>query len=477
MLGRSSNVLGLAFSERAIACAELSVQGTRRSVRHTAVFSLGAEASYEQPRALGEALASFLKEKGFTATRAVVGVPARWLFAVEKELPPASEETAAATLRLQAERLAIAESGEVVCDFVGKTSTSAASRVLLVGMLKTRLAHIEQVIEAAELSLEAVTSNGLAVASCAARTDGDGPLLVLAPSGAEMVVRSGGSPRMLRHVPFTMNGHGVPPIAPLGPELRRAVTLSPGDKGREMLLVDAIGVRMGDVKELSERIGIGVRSTHGLQLLGITPPAAGTNGDAEHPAMRFAVPLSLALAGSGGSGAPGLPLNFRDSRLAVAPPRRFSRPMVWGVLLGVALLIGIASLFWSVQSEQSELDTMTATLAKMKPDLKDAQARVDRAIYGRGFFQPYRTPVLDCLRAITESFRDQDRIWASSFSIRETGRNGILAGRAADQKTVRDLSDRMKQSGHFSDVKLQDMREADPRTHEQTFSIAFEFKG
>jgi hypothetical protein len=35
----------------------------------------------------------------------------------------------------------------------------------------------------------------------------------------------------------------------------------------------------------------------------------------------------------------------------------------------------------------------------------------------------------------------------------------------------------MKQSGHFSDVKLQDMREADPRTHEQTFSIAFEFKG
>src|SRR5207245_1243173 len=79
-----------------------------------------------------------------TASRAVIGLPARWLFAVEKELPPAGEAEARSALRLQAERLALAESGEVVCDFVGRPNSGAPTRVLLVGMLRQRLERVEQ---------------------------------------------------------------------------------------------------------------------------------------------------------------------------------------------------------------------------------------------------------------------------------------------------------------------------------------------
>src|SRR5439155_2127905 len=104
MMGRSSNLLGLAVSDRAITCAELSVTGERRSARRTAVFELPAELSLEQPAAVGQALALFLRSNRFTASRAVIGLPARWLFAVEKELPPAGEAEARSALRLQAER-------------------------------------------------------------------------------------------------------------------------------------------------------------------------------------------------------------------------------------------------------------------------------------------------------------------------------------------------------------------------------------
>src|SRR4051812_30121146 len=103
---RGSNFLGIAIAERAITCAQVSVAGDRRVVQQTAVFEMPAELSLEKPDALGQALASFLRQKGFSSSRAVVGIPARWLMAVEKEIPPADETQARAALRLQAERIA-----------------------------------------------------------------------------------------------------------------------------------------------------------------------------------------------------------------------------------------------------------------------------------------------------------------------------------------------------------------------------------
>src|SRR5438477_10424922 len=159
MMGRPSSFLGVAVSDHSIACAEVTVtHGDRRAVRRTAVFVFPPEASLDTPDAAGQALASFLRQKRFTATRAVVGVPARWLIAVEKEVPPANEEQTRATLRLQAERLAVAEHGEVVFDFAGRANPMAASKVLLVGMLRQRMDKVERMLDAAGLTVLAVTS-------------------------------------------------------------------------------------------------------------------------------------------------------------------------------------------------------------------------------------------------------------------------------------------------------------------------------
>src|SRR4051812_18091493 len=120
MIGRSTSFLGLAVADRAVACAEVSVAGGQRTVRRTATFALTGEMSLENPAALGQALASFLRQNRFGSSRAVVGIPARWLMAVEKEIPPADETQGRAALRLQAERLAVAESGELVFDYAGR---------------------------------------------------------------------------------------------------------------------------------------------------------------------------------------------------------------------------------------------------------------------------------------------------------------------------------------------------------------------
>jgi hypothetical protein len=82
MMGRSNSFLGLAVGERAVACAEVQVQGDRRTVRRTATFTFGPDLSLDKPEAAGQALAAFLRQKKFSASRAVVGLPAGWLIAL-----------------------------------------------------------------------------------------------------------------------------------------------------------------------------------------------------------------------------------------------------------------------------------------------------------------------------------------------------------------------------------------------------------
>jgi hypothetical protein len=468
MMGRSPSFLGLAFSDTGAACAEVAPGGGGRgTLRRTATFTFAPDATLDKPDAAGAALAAFLKQHKFGASRVVVGVPARWLIAVERDVPPADEELTRATLRLQAERLAVAESGELIFDYAGKGDPSAATKVLLVGMRRERLARIETMTRAAGLTLAGVTSTGLTLASTAI-VDGGG-VLVLGRGGGEIVFGGGGSPRMLRHVAVTTNGHGHPPLAPLGAELRRAVALArtngePGDRG--LLLMDGVGLEPHHVAELSEKSGVSVRSAGEDEVLGAATAV-------ESPAVaalpgQFAPAAALALAGARGVT---LPVDFTHSRLAPEPKSRFGRARVWAAILGVILIGGLLALYLVVRHRESQLAAINAGLKDKQPAITTAKTAIDRLSYARGFFDN-RPPMLDGLRELTLVFRDDERVWVNSFTLRENGK-GQISGNAADQKAVLALLGRLSGSDRFTDVKLLDMREADARSKEISFSISF----
>ncbi|HVT90923.1 MAG TPA: pilus assembly protein PilM, partial [Tepidisphaeraceae bacterium] len=198
----SSNVLGIALADRTIAVAQVGGKSDAGQGSQAAIFTLPADVSIDKPEAVGNALAGFLKQKGFSASRVVVGVPAKWLMAVEKDVPPASKEQMRSMLRLQAERLSLADSGEVVFDFAGEHQANRPGNVLLVAMLKKQLDRVTQIAEAAGLTIVAVTPTTLALASVSARANkaaSDRPMVVLAGHGAEIVWQRQGMPRMLRH--------------------------------------------------------------------------------------------------------------------------------------------------------------------------------------------------------------------------------------------------------------------------------------
>jgi hypothetical protein len=479
-MGRTSSFLGVAVSDRSATCAEVVAHGgDRRSVRRTATFVFPEGVMLDSPDALGQALAGFLRQRRFTASRAVVGVPARWLIAMEKEVPPSDDQQARAMLRLQAERLAVAESGEVVFDFAGRTSASSVSKVLLVGMVRERLARVEQMMDAAGMTVAAITSTGLTLAAAATRAKGSENtargVLMLSKNGGEVVWRHDGSPRMLRPVSFLMNGHGLPPIAPLGAELHRAVALAAanGDAGGELLLLDGVGLPREHVQQLSQRLGVEVRAEDGVAAMKIqVEPGAMSETEADEPATvgRFAPAVSLALAAARPEL---LPLDFRHSRLTPAPPKRFSRAQIWGVAIGATVVIALAGLFFAVRARESELADLTTQLEGMKDQIKTAQTNVDRFKYGRGYFET-RPPILDCLRDLAAAFGEGERIWVNNVTYREGNRFSV-SGKAADTKIALAIIDRVRANPRFADVKNGPIVEADPRTREVSYSFSFEF--
>jgi len=504
MVFRSSGILGLAIGDGEITCAQVAGTAAAARVQKLARFTFPAGASLEQPDRLGQQLRTFLREHHFSATRAVVGVPARWLIAQEKDLPPANEEQALAMLRLQAERMAVADNHELVVDAAADPDPARPTRALVIGMLQQHLDRVRQVCEAAGLTPVAVTPTALAVSSMLARgaaaatttkgaAAGSRRLVLLSRRGAEVLWEADGAPRMLRHLnatgapapavattaadaPPTGASAGSGAIAALGGELRRALRLGPtnGTDADEVLLFNDVGLTDADVTDLAGRLGTPVRAGHTLASVGTQVELTALNGAAGRSTPDAFFPAA-ALAVVGAGRAARVPVDFLHTRLA--PPReaRVGRRAVVGTLAAVAVVALIGYGYITVRQREAEAAVLDAQLAQQAPDVKAALQRIDRANYGRGYFTT-RPPVLECLREIALAFPPNDPIWTTSFNLRDN-RKGQIQGKAANQQVVLSVLDRLKANPRFAEVQFQDIREAAGGAREISFSISFTFIG
>ncbi|HYE19587.1 MAG TPA: PilN domain-containing protein [Tepidisphaeraceae bacterium] len=477
---RASSFLGLAVGERSIVCAEVGAgAGDRRDVRHAAAFPL-PEGALTGPGAAarlaptGQALAEFLKRHGFGANRAVVGVPARWLLAVERDLPPAAPDAASAMLRLQAERLAVSETGEMVFDYAGRPDANAARKVLLVGIPRQRVTAIEKLLDAAGIDVAAVVPSSLALAA-----EASGPVVVLGRTGAELVMSAHGTPRLLRHVSTPLGKDGGPPaLGPLSSELARTVAMSGGATGngsaRDLVLWDGVGLTKAQFGELAGRVGMPVTPGDAPSMLRVgTSTTNGAAAAMAGGAGEFAPAISLALAGLDRKR---LPMDFTRSRLAPPKVKRISTQALWGMIAGALLLTALVWLYWTGAQAESEAETVAATRKKIEGDVKTAKASIDTTNYGRGFFDR-RTPVLDVLLEVTKTIQPQDPLWATGFTIRSTG-TVTLSGRASRQDIVYTLQNRLLENKKFSKVSVSSINQEQSRGREAgatNFTITFTY--
>ncbi|HEV7299349.1 MAG TPA: hypothetical protein VGN72_08295 [Tepidisphaeraceae bacterium] len=467
---RASPMLGLVFSDGAILCAQVAGGARGIVVQKVGRFTPTADATGDGTQQ-GAALGTFLREHGFTASRAVIGVPARWLLSQEKELPPTGDEEAKAILRLHAERMTMADNAPMVADFTGSFSASTASRVLLVAMLRTHLDQVTRTAEAAGLSIAAVTSTALATARYL-NAASESPLVLLSDRGAELVVPRDGAPRTLRHVAFATRGPGG--LAAASAELRRALAMA-GGAGTGVMLWDGAGLAGPESRELAERLKVDVRSQPTIASLGATVEQTALNGAAVgRPAEAYLPAIALAGAGLDRSR---LPVDFASPRLAPVVQGRFGRRTVWAIAIAVLSIVGLATLYTMVQQREAEAVMLNTQLTTLEADVKAAKANIERVSYGRTFFEA-RPDALACLREVTLAFDYDEPIWTTAFNLRSNGK-GQIQGKATNQQIVLTVTDRLRANPHFANVQQDDLREAGGSSggQEVTFTISFTYLG
>jgi len=454
--------LGIALGNRAMQVAEMDATSSGHHLVHVAEFQFGEPDSLQEPSALGQKLAQFLKQHGFSASQTVIGLPAQWLMLKEKTLPPASAEMLNNMLLIQAERDFSLELADLTLDYVPGRETGEGRAVMLVAVLRERIQQIRSLADAAGLKLQAITATTLALAN-ASRKD---QVLHFGTNGVELATcDSDGLPRLCHVAPGSVfnNPEGRPAAVQLAGELRRVLALTQRSAGAAGMQVwDDTGVAAALIRDLALELGMPL--SLGEHFEGVAVEGLGS----AHAAAVAAVALCQfhpKLA----------PVDLLHSRLAVKPPAKLSSRAIWGAVAAVALLSGAAYMLFDWHQSAVEVAELRQKRDEMKEQIGTAKSFIERVNATRTWYDR-RPNYLECLRTITLCFPVEGRAWTSNLSLREDMR-GILNGRAVDEKSVLDVLDQMKSSRALAGVKLLQMRGSGTKNAEITFGISFAFRG
>jgi len=466
-----AKILGLAVGQKSLLFAELSVKGSAKgglpSIVALAEFPLSETLSLAAPVELGQAVARFLANEGITTRDVVMGLPARRLITRRKEVPPATPVAAAATLRLQAETefaAATTSTGEpdtLVFDYVGHTSTSIPSSVLLVATAQSDIDQCTQFAKAANLKLRGITATSVALARAAGKSSGNSMILSLSAGAAELLVQDGNSPTQLRHLAIPNLG-SPESLAALTGEIRRSVASlhRNGTSSTITLSLWDDGSQKPDL--LEQRLGFPVR-THQLTTLAHINQAPGLQSRGS-----FAPAVAVAITALSTSKTP--PIDFLHSRLA--PPKESSnkRPLTIALYVVTAAILVIAAGLLDLHLKQNRLSDLNDKSLAHASEVKVAQTASNRLDEANRWIHRASRHV-ECLRDLTAIFPDEGTIWATSLSL-SSANKGVLTGSAASEAQVRALKDLMLKSKNFINpiTKTQETRDG------TTFTISFDYK-
>jgi hypothetical protein len=519
----SRKMLGLAVTERSITAVEVACVRGGLKVLHAAEFPLppspphlkaGGQDDAAREAAplpalspggptgdLGKALRQFLRRNHFSTSRCVIGIGAKWLVAREKSLPPTSPDLLAGALSIVTEREFASDAKDLVFDYSGPVDSAQGQSVLLVAASRQKVDHLLAAARAAGLTVAAVTSSTLALAA-ATRLGGPSSrrlVLYLSPTTVELSVQSGGGIRLLRRLPIsppvaaahgpspfeesTAASHRARPILSngwlddLAGELRRVVALLPGsvanpsgdpEQALDLVIWNASGLAAGALAGLGDRLSLAGRLCQYPSDLEIADGPASQAGRAGEPAAAAA----LAAAGLNRQL---LAVDFLHSRLSPRRKITVGRKAVWAAALAAAVILPCLVLFLAWRAQQGAVDDLKGQLEALQPSIAAARDVVHKATFGRAWYDQ-RPRHLDCLRELTLAFPAEGRIWTTSLAISEDMRV-LLSGKAADQRAVLEVVDRLNGNPNFADVQSLYISEVGGGSPEWSFAISLRFVG
>lgn len=427
--------LGIALGERSLCVAEaVSTGGAAAAMRveRCAEFAFPAGLTLERGEELGTAFAGFLKTKGFSTRRAILGIPAKWLMLKSHTLPPADAQTAANMLALHAESESAPELGDVVFDSLGSSDPTKSSNVLLLGLPRRWLDRVNTLAKGAKLKVVALTP---CAASLACRTE-SGLLLSLRPDAAELVVRENGRVRLIRHLGSATAGPA------LMAELRRCAAVHP--LGSELLLCDDAHLDDDAVAQIEHAVGMRVARANASST-GVCAAALATGK---------------------------LEVNFLHPKLRRVKPPQVRRKMVWISTAAAIVALAVGGMYFDLARLQAQVTRSDDDLKRMEGPFKIAKPFVTNLEFAESFQGSKPPRYLAAIRDVTLMLPAEGQTYLTSFHL-GANMKGEFAGRSQSDQDVLNLLDKLNAGGHFADLR----RKLDARGNgtDVLFSVTFRY--
>ncbi|MFI4859630.1 MAG: hypothetical protein ACIAXF_02995 [Phycisphaerales bacterium JB063] len=448
MAKKHTHRLGVALTERSVRLVETHGQGASAKPGKSSILETDVAALFENPAAFGRLLGEHLKQEGYTAKHAAVGLCSRWVLPRVMSVVKADDAATAGIVRLRIEQDFAGGQSDLVFDYQEAPDIDGKRSLLLVGVPARRINKIKDAFAAAGLGVASLSA--LALDTTAGEPDGLS--VVLEQGGAVAVRQTAGKAAHFASVPCD------PQRLADGPERERlaagtlrvaatALGWSGGDGGRACLL-DAAGLdestRSATAEALSERVG---------------------NCTAKPTDAALAVARAYARPGG---------INLLDSRLAVRPPRRMPSYTMWLARAAVLLILvgGVVGYLWLDANKhladlQQQYDAIEGNADRLELVRQNTRAAT-------GWFDN-RPPVLDCLLELTRTFPVHGRIWVTGLSLDENA-SGVLNCRADDEETMWRYLRAMSESEALSDVVLRQQNTAGRSDADLVFEVSFTYR-
>ncbi len=446
-------LLGIIFYEQTIGVAEVHRSGTSFTVGRCATYPLAGGVTVENLTTNVNGFKTFLKEKGFKAGKAVVGISANQTISSLLKLPPINDpQVRYSTIRMNLERKMEVDFSEIVFDYDYR-QVAGKDSVLVMMLLKKTLAQIKTLLAEVKIVPLHITpaSLGLDLAAHSEPTCH----VVEYPSSFELALLQGGHLTALQPVVKESNES-------LTPETATKITQ------RVQRLGFSLGLEQPVRYCLWGRDAAAANNDSLRQIFGTVDnrPLKASSGD-------LLCDLAAELAGRSLL-KPAEQFNFLNGRHDETKPA-LSSQWIWRITAGVvlaAILIGTFAAGW--RSDLKHIADIQKELKGIEKQVEAAQEMIDQVSYARRWFRK-EPKYLKNLRQLTLAFPENSDIWLTGLEI-DPSMEQVLSGRAVNKDAVLDVVETLQSQEEFDNVKLLHIQEMGRGTDMHDFRINLQYR-
>jgi hypothetical protein len=470
---KKKKILGLAIEEGAILASELYSDGDSFKVAHAAEFLLPDGVTFEDSDKAGNLFGQFLRKNGFSAKRAVIGIPAKWLILRKIDIPPSTEEELYQILKIQAEREFSLNLDDLMLDYIGKPDSIKPGTIFLVAALRKRIYQIIKSVESAGPGVSSVTVSSLALASVSLNKGVSQRALYLRPQYSELLSTDGKNVFVQKffQTAFPDICKEKTDIERFAEEVRRSISLQQDtikSAGLAKLITwNSAGLDETEFQTFQRAFSPDIE---------IIPGDISLNG---YDSKSLSKPTQQVFQASAALGfttlSPGiLPMDLIHSKMTVKKKSNRNKYFVWSAAIMAALILSGLIMFFDWKKDNKAVEELSARLDDMNEEIIISEDIVSKVTAAKGWYSK-RISVLDCLRELTMAFPEKGSIWVTDL-VYNGNMQGIVSGRSEDEKIILAVLDKLKASDSFSGVQMLYMRESGRNSQEVSFSINFLFE-